>query len=377
MNISYKICGSYDLLELENSIREGLNLIDFEISKFSGKKVLLKPNLLGPYPPEMAVTTHPNFVEAVIRIFNFVGAKVYLGDSPGFGHKFKDVVERTGMMDVCDRTGTIPVSFEKSAARMYNGVLISGEVFNFDFIVNLPKFKAHSLALVTCAVKNLFGCVPGMQKVAYHRDFIEYSEFGRLLAKIAIEINPGLTIVDAVDVMEGDGPSAGRKISMHRIAASRDPFAIDASLCRMAGIDPMNVEFLIAAKEMGVWSPDFKFADVGDVDDVLPKGFVMPATFRRGYRDGRVMNFIMKRIWKSLSIKPKINAKRCIKCGVCFDACPVKAIVWKDRSTPPQIVKEKCVGCFCCHELCPDRAIYLKRSLLIKINDFICSQRLK
>ncbi len=42
-------------------------------------------------------------------------------------------------------------------------------MFDADFVINVPKLKTHTAAVVTLALKNLFGCVPGLGKALYHR----------------------------------------------------------------------------------------------------------------------------------------------------------------------------------------------------------------
>jgi hypothetical protein len=47
-----------------------------------GQRVLLKPNLLGGFAVERAVTTHPSVVRAAIRLAQEAGGRVLVGDSP-------------------------------------------------------------------------------------------------------------------------------------------------------------------------------------------------------------------------------------------------------------------------------------------------------
>lgn len=56
------------------------------------EKVLLKPNLLGKQPPQMAVTTHPAVFGAVARLLREQGcADISYGDSPTTGTKTKSL----------------------------------------------------------------------------------------------------------------------------------------------------------------------------------------------------------------------------------------------------------------------------------------------
>jgi len=51
--------------------------------EWSGKRVLVKPNVLAPFAPEDAVTTHPAVVEQVVKALLARGAEVVVGDNPG------------------------------------------------------------------------------------------------------------------------------------------------------------------------------------------------------------------------------------------------------------------------------------------------------
>src|SRR3989339_7059 len=74
---------SYDPVKVEEGVRQALDLIG-GIGKFvrPGERILLKPNLLSPKPPERAITTHPEVIRAMIRLVKEAGATPFLGDSP-------------------------------------------------------------------------------------------------------------------------------------------------------------------------------------------------------------------------------------------------------------------------------------------------------
>lgn len=68
---------------------------------------------------------------------------------------------------------------------------------------------------------------------------------------------------------------------------------------------------------------------------------------------------------------PRIVAQKCIKCGICVDACPVegKALQFNDgkRTSPPVYNYSKCIRCFCCQEMCPKKAIDVESPLLYRL----------
>ncbi len=55
-------------------------------------------------------------------------------------------------------------------------------------------------------------------------------------------------------------------------------------------------------------------------------------------------------------IKFEVNEDKCVKCGVCFKACPVDAIEWKKKEYA-KIDKDKCIKCKSCINACKFMAI--------------------
>lgn len=80
-------------------------------------------------------------------------------------------------------------------------------VADADFVVNCCKLKTHCMTTLSCGVKNLFGCVPGLLKPQLHYRFPDGEQFARMLVDLSLLVKPGLTVADAVDAMEGDGPT--------------------------------------------------------------------------------------------------------------------------------------------------------------------------
>ncbi|MFH1654260.1 MAG: DUF362 domain-containing protein [Pseudomonadota bacterium] len=365
--ISSTLCESYDLEVLQEKILHAIEFSGFDLSAVKGKRVLLKPNLLGAYPPSRAVTTHPRIVEAVINIFKQRGAIVSVGDSPGYAHKTEDVLKTTGIGDVCAKSDVPFIILQKQGAKHVEGLLIANDFFNFDYVINLPKLKTHSLTLLTCAVKNLFGCVPGMQKVVYHRQYQDKMKFSEMLVKISQIVKTDLTIVDAVEIMDGDGPSAGTKKHLGAVFVGKNIHAVDSFVAKLMGIEAKDVPSLVIADRMGIWKHSSEIEIRGELPDIKGKSFSIPKTFTTGLIDRWIVNAILSKIWSNLKLTPTINNDKCERCGICVKSCPVGAIIWKDVELFPVIDKKRCVECSCCHELCPVKAVELTQSLLMKI----------
>ena len=62
--------------------------------------------------------------------------------------------------------------------------------------------------------------------------------------------------------------------------------------------------------------------------------------------------------WRSL--KPIVDASKCIKCGICWSFCPDIAIkIDKDKGA--LIDLEHCKGCGICAQTCPVKCIVMKK----------------
>ena len=65
-NVALAKCSDYDFEMVFSSVKKLFELVP--PGNVCGKKVLLKPNILYPKKPELAVCTHPIVVGAVVRL---------------------------------------------------------------------------------------------------------------------------------------------------------------------------------------------------------------------------------------------------------------------------------------------------------------------
>ncbi|HPM41146.1 MAG TPA: DUF362 domain-containing protein, partial [bacterium] len=144
----------YESPGLRSSLTRAIELSGFDLSAVSGARVLIKPNMLGAYPPSMGVTSEPALVTAVCKIFGEAGADVLVGDSPNWMHDIRRVWEVTGLGEAVRRGGARELILEPGGCVERNGVLISKSVAEADFVINLPRFKTHGLTVLSLAVKN-------------------------------------------------------------------------------------------------------------------------------------------------------------------------------------------------------------------------------
>ena len=380
--VSVVRCESYDKKVLSDAIGRCTDMIG-GLSKFikPGSNIVIKPNLLSAALPENAVTTHPVFVETVIeKISEITGSSenITIVDSPGAGipytkNNLKKVYEKTGLADISKKAGCkLNYNTEYSSLSFKGGKVIKkfeviNPVLGADIIINLPKFKTHDLTVITGAVKNIFGVVPGFLKPGYHARFNRVEDFSDMLVDLVMLVKPGLTIMDGILGIEGDGPGMSgtpRKIGL--ILASENPFSVDTVMAKIIGIGEELCPTLAAAKNRGI-----KGSAIGDIellgeklDEVALSNFILPKNAGREelIKNNFARNYILPFIRNSLNPYPYVNKNKCTLCETCVKVCPPKSVFIKNNSI--KFDYKKCIRCFCCSEMCPEGAIVLEYSLL-------------
>jgi len=361
-------CREYELNSLMLKINEGIEKLGgWDLFVHPGNKVLLKVNLIGPKPSESAAVTHSEFVRAMVRILKQRGCEVWIGDSSGgaiagiapttkslkvAGYE-KVAKEEGAIIKNFDSEGVVEVSPKsKYAEKMY----LAKPIFDADVVINLPKLKTHSSGIYTGAVKNVFGCVPGLRKAKYHKMAPNPESFGEILADIHQSTKFQLHIMDAIFSMQGEGPTAGDVYPGNKILISTDPLALDTAAMKMLGVEIEEVPILSAAKKRKIG--EYKLENIAIDGDYksIPKleGFKLP----RRYKSSKKRNYkALIKVIDFFKTRPKINRKKCENCNVCVNSCPVKAINMDTK----QIDYKVCIECMCCHELCMHKAVELKK----------------
>jgi uncharacterized protein (DUF362 family)/Pyruvate/2-oxoacid:ferredoxin oxidoreductase delta subunit len=368
-------CDSYDDALVYEAVKKALGLIG-GIENFvkTGEKIVLKPNILVGSAPEKCVSTHPTVLRAAGRLMQEAGTIVTAGDSPAFGGTMLGM-RMSGLKQAADELGIPIADFSKGVevsnkdGLLVKHVTIAEVVMEADGLVSLPKLKAHGLCRMTGAVKNQFGCVPGMQKTQYHQRLADPWDFGAMLVDLNMVIKPRLYIMDAVMAMEGNGPRSGMPRKIGAILISTDPVALDAVACKIINLDPEFVPTMPPGEKAGLGTYHYENIEVvGDkLEDFICKDFDVVRKPKEHATRGAVRAYINNRI----SPRPVIDEMLCTKCGTCIKHCPVtpKAVDWidGDKTRPPKHNYDRCIRCYCCQELCPEGAISIKETLLGKV----------
>jgi uncharacterized protein (DUF362 family)/Pyruvate/2-oxoacid:ferredoxin oxidoreductase delta subunit len=366
--IGIQHCDSYAPEVVGTAVERVLSsVIASEGSELAGKRILLKPNLLSARDPARAITTHPHVVGAAIDYFKALGAHVSVGDSPaGAVRGVRRVWESTGMMEICDRRGADLVNLEAGGlvSKVLNGrsYEIARVVYDFDRIVNLPKLKTHILTLLTASIKNMFGCVPGFRKSVLHMAHPDPRGLSRALVDIFSLVKPWVTLVDAVDAMEGNGPASGRIRHLGLVAAGRDCVALDTLLARIVGLDPGRVPTTLEAGRRGLGESEIGRIEIegADLDSLVVRDFDVPANWKFFLIPGMLVKALARVVW----VRPVVKREACTGCGECVAICAAGAITLD--SGRARVDDNLCTSCMCCHEACAVGAIDTRMSWLAR-----------
>lgn len=372
---------SYDADAVREAVEAVFAVWDGAAALKAGTRVLLKPNLLARHAPDKAVTTHPAVVRAVIDALVARGvraADITVADSPGGVYNegvMRAIYRVSGMEDVCEATGAKLYMGCRARQRRAEGELVRSfhliePVHDADVIIDLPKIKTHVMMGMTCAVKNLFGTIPGLEKAELHMRFPDKQRFGEMLVDLCGAVRPSLVIADGVVGMEGDGPAGGVPRALNVVLGGADPYEIDLAVCRMMDLEPENVPYLDAALRRGVCQRvNGPWNILGDADAAAPvAGFRLPRSYADVNFSARVprpVRWLVPGAEKLIAPHPVIERGRCVGCGKCAEICPQHTISLKKGRA--HIDPSKCIRCFCCHEMCPVKAIRVRRFGLFKL----------
>lgn len=368
-------CNSYgkeDVTEALKRILSDSGLLDFVKP---GMKIGIKLNLCAARKPEAAATTHPVPVAELTKMIKELGAEVVIGDSPGepFTRPVLSHIYNVCGLKICEEAGA-ELNYDTDFTNTDAGGVILHEfaycdwLTKCDAIINFCKLKSHGLMGMTAAVKNLYGVIPGTIKSEYHFLHRDPGDFSNMLVDINEFVRPVLHIVDAVEVMEGNGPTQGTPRHLGLMMAGKDQYEIDRLCAYILGVSENEIPYLGCAKKRGLLAekPDTAYLERAKkyIFSDFTRSGATSSWFLYDPKDPPIKALLKKALYVILRSKPVVT-EGCTACGHCIKGCPANAIVIKKGHA--HIKRSKCVRCFCCQEFCPTGAMKVKRSAIARM----------
>lgn len=232
-------------------------------------RIALKPNLVVGRPAAGGATTHPEILAGIIEHLQDLGCgAIEIIEGSWLGDDTMRAFAACGMNDVGKRYGVELYDLKKDATVNRDtpeGVIkVCRRALEADFLINLPVLKGHCQTRMTCALKNMKGCLPDSEKRRFHRDGLD-----ECIAALATAIVPHVTVVDGIcgdlDFEEGGNP-----VQANRMLLGADPVKLDAYVCALMGLPVSSVGYIPLAEEYGVGETGIEERDIVQLNQPMP-----------------------------------------------------------------------------------------------------------
>ena len=217
-----------------------------------GRSVLLKPNLVE-FEPESTINTNPVLVHAVYEAIREMGAAdVRIGEGPGHRRNTLDLADAAGYFQTVPKFEDVFVDLNldnvtrvkpsRQVSRIQK-LYLPNTALRADLLVSIPKMKTHHWVGATLSMKNLFGLVPG-GVYGWPKNMLHWAGINESIVDLHAAFPRQFAVVDGIVGMEGNGPIQGTPKHAGVLVAGRDVRAVDATCCRIMGIDPLKIAYL-------------------------------------------------------------------------------------------------------------------------------------
>jgi len=197
-----------------------------------GDKVVIKPNMSFPNPPDWGTTTHPDVVKELTTMCVEAGASsVLILDNPLRSAEL--CLVRSGVRKACEDLPQTQVQGPTNKAfyeeikipegKALTSTMVMKKALEANVLIAAPVAKSHSATGISMALKGMMGLI-------YDRkDFHLNLDIDVAVVDLCTVLKPKLTVIDASRVLSEGGPSGpGKVIPMNKIIASRDMVAADS-----------------------------------------------------------------------------------------------------------------------------------------------------
>lgn len=262
MDRIYQIYGK-DAHEMTLRLLEAANAI----SRLpAGGSVALKPNLVVEGSAEDGATTHPGVLSGAIEYFRGHGVKdISVIEGSWVGADTARAVRATGYDAVCKRYDVPFYDLKRDRTRPVDTPIgkidICCRALDAGLLVDLPVLKGHCQTAMTCALKNLKGCLPDREKRRFHALGLM-----KPIAALGAALRPRLIVVDSIcgDLNFEEG---GTPVETNRMYLGTDAVQIDAYGARLMGLRLDEVPYIELAEEYGAGRAAFDEGDIVNLNE--------------------------------------------------------------------------------------------------------------
>jgi len=267
----------FDEKELDKIIAKGFGLFGLDKRLSKSKLVMIKPNLVTDVEEYIrnGANTDVRIIESVLKYLSKYGCRVVIAESETGtnvkGRKLQRALDYMGVTNLKKKYNfdIVNLTYDVKKEVNFDGLILKkikmGKTsLDADLIINIPKLKTHKYATITCALKNMFGCIPDPLRVVYHRNI------HKTLADLnSLFIDRTFVVLDGIKAMEGQGPLYGDPVDMNLIGFSDDMLVNDYVGARIMGFNPLEIKHISLFKDnYHNLSLDVKMIGDFDISDV-------------------------------------------------------------------------------------------------------------
>jgi uncharacterized protein (DUF362 family) len=258
-------CDAYDPDKIAGIIKEGMEELDIK----PAGNILLKPNVVIAHPDTFPnAFTRKEFLDGTIAAVKSRAVdvkEIAVGERSGITLPTRWAFKNAGYPHVLkkhkvkahyfDEVRQVPIKINSDKA-LRKTMFVPKPVAEADFLINLPKFKAHPWCRLTLSLKNFIGIQDDRHRLVDHNIFLEHK-----IADLQEIIQPKFIAIDAI--------VAGQKMMLTptpfplgAIVMGTNSCAVDTVGCHMVHVDPQDLIHLKYASERGFGPMDLEEIDV-------------------------------------------------------------------------------------------------------------------
>ena len=248
-------CNEYDPAKIYGIVKEGMEELD---ARPSGR-ILLKPNAVIAHPDIFPLAfTRKEILDGVISATKdrAVSVKeIAVGERSGITIPTRFNFKKAGYLKIIkkhkakihyfDEVKQVPVKL-KGEHRLRDNIYVPKPIAQCDYLINLPKFKAHPWSRMTLSLKNYIGIQDDRHRLVDHNSFLEHK-----IADLQEVVQSKFIVIDAI--------TSGQKMMLTptpfhlgAIVMGTNPCAVDTVCCHMVHVNPYDVIHLKYAAERGI-----------------------------------------------------------------------------------------------------------------------------
>jgi uncharacterized protein (DUF362 family) len=225
----------------------------------------IKPNLVLAKPSSSGATTTPAIVEGLIEYLQLKGhMNIVIMEGSWVGDRTREAFKVCGYEKISKEYNVPLIDLQRDTYSEfeYGGVRINicNYAVNVDYLINVPVLKGHCQTNLTCALKNMKGCIPNTEKRRFHTMGLH-----KPIAYLSKMLKQNLVIVDG---MNGDlnFEEGGNPVQMNRIIAGKDPVLVDAYAAELLGFDIGEIPYIGMAEDIGVGTTNLANMDIVELN---------------------------------------------------------------------------------------------------------------